>query len=196
MVTFDISNYTMELKEAITIFGKTLAELASITRPTPRPDEEPMPETTVFTDGACDNNSKENASASSGVWYDDDNPRNQSIWVPLQEQSNQTGEVFAILLAVRSHPPNKDVTIVSDSKYTIDSLTRNTRRWEDRGWIDIQHGELFQSIVAWMRWRNSVTRFRWVKGHSGTKGNKEADKLVGQGAKKPLPDTGGRGGVT
>ena len=30
---------------------------------------------------------------------------------------------------------------------------------------------------------------KWVKGHNGTKGNKEADKLAGEGAKKQLPDT-------
>ena len=124
-ITFNTSNYTTELKEAIMIFGETLAEPASITKPAPRPDEETAPETMVYTDGACDNNGKENASAGSGVWYDDKDPRNQCVRVPLQEQSNQTGELFAILLAVRNHPPNKDLTIVSDSKYAIDGLTKN-----------------------------------------------------------------------
>ena len=142
----------------------------------------------VYTDGACNNNGKENASAGSRVWYDNKDPRNQCVRVPLQEQSNQTGELFTILLAVRNHPPNKDLTIVSDSKYAIDSLTKNARRWEDRGWIDIQHGKLFQCIIAWMRWRNGATRFKWIKGHNGTKGNEEVDKLAGEGAKKPLPE--------
>lgn len=39
-----------------------------------------------------------------------------------------------------------------------------------------------------MRWRNTKTRFKWVKGHNGTRGNKEADRLAGEGMTKPLPE--------
>ena len=154
----------------------------------PRTNTEDAAETTVFTDGACIDNGGENAAAGSGVWYTDNDPRNKSVQVPHEEQSNQTGELHAVLLAVRSHPPNGDLCIVSDSRYVIDGLTKHLRRREDRGWIDVQHSDLFQSITAWMRWRNARTRFRWVKGHSGNRGNEGADKLAGEGAKKPLPE--------
>ena len=186
-VTFNPANVTTDLKEAITIFGGTLSEPASITTKAPQPTTEHAPETTVFTDGACTNNGKENASAGSGVWYAEDDPRNQSARVPHKEQSNQTGELYAVLLAVKNHPPNEDLCVVSDSRYVIDGLTKHSRKWEDRGWIDVQHNDFFQSIVAWMRWRNAKTRFRWVKGHNGTRGNEEADRLAGEGAGKPPP---------
>lgn len=107
--------------------------------------------------------------------------------VAHREQSNQTGELIAIFLAVKAHPPEEDICIVSDSRYAIDGLTKNLRKWEDRDWADVQHREIFKSITAWMRWRSGKTRMKWVKGHNGTRGNEEADKLAGEGATKPRP---------
>ena len=109
--------------------------------------------------------------------------------VPTEHQSNQTGEILAILIAAKNHPPNENLRIVSDSKYAIDGLTKNLKRWESRGWIDTQHGKLFELTTAWLRWRTGKTHLKWVKGHSGIKGNEEADKLAGNGAKLPLPNT-------
>ena len=77
---------------------------------------------------------------------------------------------------------------MSDSKYVIEGLTKHTKKWEDRGWIDVQHCDLFRSITAWLRWRSSKIKFKWVKGHNGNRGNKEADWLAGEGAEKPLPE--------
>jgi len=49
-----------------------------------------------------------------------------------------------------------------------------------------QHGDLFRCITAWIRWRRGTTTLKWTKGHNGTKGNEEADKLAKEGAEKPL----------
>lgn len=38
-----------------------------------------------------------------------------------------------------------------------------------------------------MMWRNRKTALKWTKGHNGSRGNKEADKLTGKGARKPYP---------
>lgn len=92
-----------------------------------------------------------------------------------------------VLLAVKNHDPAEDLRLISDSKYVIDRLTKNLKRWEQRGWIDITNGNLFKSIIAWIRWRRARTFMRWTRGHSGTLGNKEVDRLASEGAMGPQP---------
>ena len=189
-IVFDPSNETPELKDAITIFGETCLAPIPVQANTPQDDANEPSTTVVFTDGACTNNGDEDARAGSGVWYGDNDPRNISARVPHKLQSNQTGELIAVLLAVKNHCPDGDLKILSDSRYVIDGLTKNRKRWEERNWIDTQHGDLFKCITAWMRWRKGTTTLEWVKGHSGIKGNEEADRLASEGALEPMPANG------
>ena len=81
--------------------------------------------------------------AGSGVWYNDNSPRNLSE-VACKEQSNQTGELVAVLLPVRNHPPNEDLYLIRNSKYVIDSLMKNSKRGGKHGWMDIQNRDIFK----------------------------------------------------
>ena len=92
-------------------------------------------------------------------------------------------------MALKNHDPHGDLIVVSDSRYVIDGLTKNLRKWEDRGWTGITNGKIFRDIIAWARWRKGRTYLRWTKGHAGTRGNEEADRLAGEGAKLPIPPT-------
>ena len=186
-VTFITENDTTELRNAITIFGETPTMSQEAGASPPR-NPEGAPMAVIYTDGACINNGREDARAGSGAWYGENDPRNISVRVAHSEQSNQTGELVAILLVVKAHPPEEDLCIVSDSKYAIDGLTKNVREWEDKDWLNIQHRDIFKSITAWMRWRKGKTKMKWVKGHNGTRGNEEADKLAGEGAAMPTPE--------
>ena len=187
--TFERRDPPTSLKNSITIFGGIKNHRPAPRNGTPRNTSPPQGQTTVYTDGACQNNGDENASAGLGVWYGTNDSRNLSMRVPLAEQSNQTGELMAVLMAVKNHPPNEDLKILSDSRYVIDGLTKHNRRWEQRNWIDTHHGNIFQCITAWMKWRSGKTAFQWVKGHSGIEGNEEADKLANIGANLEASET-------
>ena len=50
-------------------------------------------------DGSCTNNGRHDVGSGAGVWVADNHPINKSIRVPGSEQSNQTGELAAILVA-------------------------------------------------------------------------------------------------
>ena len=92
---------------------------------------------------------------------------------------------MAVLHAMKNHNPDSDLLILSDSKYTIDGLTKHVIRWENQNWINTHHGDLFKCILAWSQWKKGKTTLKWVKGHSGIEGNEEADKLAREGAGKP-----------
>jgi ribonuclease HI len=128
---------------------------------------------------------KMNAQCGSGIWFGPDNRNNQAIRIPGATQSNQVGEIAAIIAAVNATAPYQPLKIVTDSKYVIDGLTTHLHTWEDDGWIGIKNAPLFKKAVHLLRHRWAKTTFQWVKGHDGTLGNKESNRLVKQGANKP-----------
>jgi len=172
-----------DLKGAITIFNPAQTTTDPIIREDATGTHESI---TVYTDGACINNGSEDAAAGSGTWYGANDPRNLSTRVAHEKQSNQTGELMAVLEAIKNNPPEANLRIVSDSRYVIDGLTKHAEEWEAHNWADNQNGVFFKCITAWIRSRRGATTLRWTKGHNGCEGNEGADKLAGEGAKKPL----------
>ncbi|KAH8982373.1 hypothetical protein EDB92DRAFT_1769350, partial [Lactarius akahatsu] len=69
---------------------------------------------TIYTDGACLNNGKANARCGSSIWIDQEDPRNDAIRVPGPKQSNQIGEVAAIIAAVGKIPNFWPILIKTD----------------------------------------------------------------------------------
>ena len=139
----------------------------------------------MYTDRACMNNSSDEAQAGYGAWYGEDDPRNMSGRVQHSVQSNQTGELMAVLQVVKRHDPEGDLQIITDSKYVIEGLTKHLHRWEARGWADVSNGDMFKIIVAWARRWSGETYLKWTKGHNGTRGNEEADRLASKGTGQP-----------
>ena len=143
---------------------------------------------TIFTDGACMNNGKENAQCGSGVWFDHNSPRNLAIKIPGAAQSNQVGEITAVIAATAATALYQPLKIVTDSKYVIEGLTTNLKSWEEDGWISIRNAQLFRKAAHLLRLRSARTTFQWVKGHNGSAGNEESDRLAKLGANKQNPD--------
>ena len=145
------------------------------------------PPTTIYTDGSCTNNGETNARAGSGICLGENDDRNTSLRVPGLDQSNQTGELYAILHTLHTFPPDQALEIKTDSMYAILGLTKNLEKWEDQGWMYSKHANLFKSITAWVRFQSNTTKMTWVKGHSSIRGNDEADKLAREGTNKDPP---------
>ena len=126
-VTFDASiTCKVDLAECFRIFmdpTKTTNLLARRYR-----HQGPIPrcrQITVYTDGACMNNGKQNAKSGSGIWFARDSPRNLALRIPGDTQSNQVGELAAVIAAAASTAPYQPLKIVTDSKYVIEGLTTN-----------------------------------------------------------------------
>jgi ribonuclease HI len=143
---------------------------------------------TVYTDGACFNNGKENAYCGSRIWVSPNNELNKKIRVPGQTQSNQVGELAAVMKTATMIPASWPLIIMTDSKYVIQGLTKHLRDWENKGWIGIKNANLFKTAAYLLRRRTAPTLFKWVKGHAGDQGNEESDRLAKEGAEKTTQD--------
>ena len=188
-IEIDTHREATNLRDSIRIFTKKENLLSATTLRTSEDETQTSVEETVYTDGSCVNNGTDDAKAGIGVWFGPRDPRNMAGRVPGRQQSNQVGELLAILYAIKNTPGNQPLKIVSDSKFALEGLTTYAKEWEKRDWIGVTHGPLFKCTTAWLRARTATTTLQWVKGHAGVEGNEGADKLAAEGAQKdPDPD--------
>lgn len=60
----------------------------------------------------------------------------------------------------------------------ITGLTSTIREWEDLGWLNVEHKDLWQKALFLIRSRTAEMTVAKVKAHSGIHGNEEADRLA------------------
>ncbi|KAI0042971.1 ribonuclease H-like protein [Auriscalpium vulgare] len=134
------------------------------------------------------NNGKRNARCGAGVWVEDNHPLNHAFRVPGTAQTNNVGELTAVLLVARDAPPFAPLTIHTDSEYVIKGFTEHLPHWEDIGFIGVKNAALWRSAAHRLRARSAAAGFQWIKGHSGDIGNEHADTQAGAGATKATID--------
>lgn len=116
--------------------------------------------------------------------------RNVSEALRGTRQTNQRAELTAIVRALDIAPLNRDVTICTDSRYSIDCVTDWYKNWVRNKWMSAKNKpvenkdlimDIRQKIDERERLRSS-THFVWVKGHANDEGNTAADRLAVGGA--------------
>lgn len=89
-------------------------------------------------------------------------------------------------------PDSQSVIIHTDSKYTIDCLTEWYKGWQKKNWKsstgeDVKNQDIIRPTIKKMYedrlQEGALTDLKWVKGHSTTHGNQQADMLAVKGAK-------------
>ncbi|KAF3022368.1 hypothetical protein E8E15_009501 [Penicillium rubens] len=147
----------------------------------------------IYTDGSSLRNGTPLASAGVGVYFGPgDSSRNVSEPLKGSRQTNQRAELTAILRAIDIAPRHRDVTIITDSRYSIDCVTVWFINWRRNNWMTrdkkpVENKDLVESILVKIEERNDLkvkTLFEWVKGHNKDPGNEEADKLAVDGAQR------------
>ncbi|ODQ68472.1 hypothetical protein NADFUDRAFT_49110 [Nadsonia fulvescens var. elongata DSM 6958] len=164
----------------------------------------------VYTDGASRGNGKVGAIAGSGVYFGPNDPRNLSVPLPGDRQTNQRAEQYAInqalqviLKEIKQNQSNetnitkiKPVRIYTDSKYSLSCLTEWNDRWEANGYKtsagkDVENSDLIKSNIHLIREINktytecgvdSKVDIKHVPAHVGIHGNEAADRLANIGA--------------
>ena len=116
--------------------------------------------------------------------------RNVSEALKGSKQTNQRAELTAISRALDIAPRHRDVTIYTDSKYSIECVTNWYRKWEKNGYVNsqrkaVENKDLVEDIrkkIDEREFLKKKTLFVWVKGHANDPGNIAADKLAVAGS--------------
>ncbi len=144
-----------------------------------------MPELFAYTDGACSGN------PGPGGWGALLVARNGDTIVKSRELSggeaettNNRMELMAAITALETLDRATKVTVITDSAYVKDGITKWIHGWKARGWKTagkkpVKNEELWKRLDAATQ-RHNVT-WEWVKGHAGHPENEKADELARAG---------------
>jgi len=136
------------------------------------------PKSGVFTDGSCEGNP--GPGGYGWVWVRDDEIVDQGHGYDPQTTNNRM-ELAALIAAYRTLPEDAELTVHTDSKLCVDTLTKWAAGWERRGWRrktgPIANLELVQEAYALARAHPGV-RLVWIKAHDGSRWNEYADALA------------------
>ncbi|WP_435140516.1 ribonuclease HI [Pseudopelagicola sp. nBUS_19] len=98
------------------------------------------------------------------------------------ETTNNRMELIAAISALEILDNASKITVVTDSAYVKDGITKWIHSWKRNGWKKkggLKNVELWQRLDA-AEARHEVT-WEWVKGHAGHSENERADELARAG---------------
>ena len=136
------------------------------------------PKTGVFTDGSCEGNP--GPGGFGWVWVEDDEIVDSGHGRDPATTNNRM-ELAALIAAYKKLPADQALTIYSDSKLCVDTLTQWAAGWERRGWKrkggPIANLELVREAYA-LRNAHPNVQVLWIKAHDGSRWNEYADSLA------------------
>lgn len=144
-----------------------------------------MPKLYAYTDGACSGN------PGPGGWGvlllakdGETTMKTRSLSGGSAETTNNQMELTAAIMALEALQRPSSITIVTDSSYVKDGMTKWISSWKKNGWKTaakkaVKNEELWKKLdVATQRHEVS---WEWIKGHAGHLENEEADELARNG---------------
>ena len=144
-----------------------------------------MPKLYAYTDGACSGN------PGPGGWGvlllakdGETTMKTRSLSGGSAETTNNQMELTAAIMALEALQRPSSITIVTDSSYVKDGMTKWIFSWKKNGWKTaakkaVKNEELWKKLdVATQRHEVS---WEWIKGHAGHLENEEADELARNG---------------
>lgn len=96
--------------------------------------------------------------------------------------TNNRMELSAVIFGLKSLKEPCEVTIYSDSKYTVDAIEKGwLYGWAKKGWINSQkqptpNKDLWEELLPLLK--THKVNFVWIKGHDGHPYNERCDKLA------------------
>ncbi|MEM6896245.1 MAG: ribonuclease HI [Pseudomonadota bacterium] len=142
-----------------------------------------MPELFAYTDGACSGNPGPGGWGVLLIAREGEHVlKERELSGGEPETTNNRMELMAAITALETLSDAARITVITDSAYVKDGITKWVHGWKRNGWKKkggLKNAELWQRLDA-ARDRHDVT-WEWVKGHAGHPENERADELARQG---------------
>lgn len=137
-----------------------------------------MKDVTIFTDGACSGN------PGPGGWGTilRFGEHEKVLSGGEAETTNNRMELSAVIAGLSALKEPCRVTIVTDSKYVSDAVTKGwAENWRKKGWkrsgnAPALNPDLWEKLLELLKVHE--VNFVWVKGHDGHPENERCDKLA------------------
>lgn len=138
---------------------------------------------TIYTDGACRGNGKENTIGGFGIvlMY---NGMKKEIKKGYRNTTNNIMELSAVIEALSMLREPCEVKLYSDSAYVINAINQNwIKNWQKNGWKTaskepVKNRELWEKLIELVNIHK--VEFIKVKGHSDNEFNNRCDKLANE----------------
>lgn len=144
-----------------------------------------MPELFAYTDGACSGNPGPGGWGALLIARDGDHViRERELSGGEARTTNNRMELLAAISALETLERPSRLTVVTDSAYVKDGITKWLAGWMRNGWKTaarkpVKNDDLWKRLDM-ARARHEVT-WEWVKGHAGHPENERADALARAG---------------
>ena len=144
-----------------------------------------MPKLYAYTDGACSGNPGPGGWGALLIAKDGDTLlKSRELFGGELNKTNNRMELLAAINALNALEMPSTITVVTDSVYVKDGITKWIFGWKSRGWKTaakkpVKNVELWRDLDAATQ-RHSVT-WEWIKGHAGHEENEKADELARAG---------------
>lgn len=144
-----------------------------------------MPDLFAYTDGACSGNPGPGGWGTLMIARDGDVVvKERELKGGELETTNNRMELLAAIYALETLKTPSRITIVTDSSYVKDGITKWIFGWKAKGWKTaakkpVKNEELWKRLDA--ATQSHDVKWEWVKGHAGHPENERADELARAG---------------
>ncbi len=144
-----------------------------------------MPELFAYTDGACSGNPGPGGWGALLIAREGETTlKTREICGGEADTTNNRMELLAAINALNALEKPSTITVITDSVYVKDGITKWIFGWKSRGWKTaakkpVKNEELWKDLDAATQ-RHTVT-WKWIKGHAGHAENEKADELARAG---------------
>jgi len=139
---------------------------------------------TIFIDGSCLNNGKDDPITGIGIYWGDPNHKNNvSELLPIDITTNNGAELSAAVRAIEMAIDQgfKKIQICSDSQYLVNGITIYIHNWVKKDWrtkgsIEPKNLQLWKTLFE-LKDKIEIV-WRYVRSHAGVVPNEYADELA------------------